>query len=866
MNFLRQTVFLALAVLQPVTSLYGVEILDADPELSVRLTTNRSRTEEHFGSEYFFRYQFYNHLLGSIYYEESREAVLVFGFRVTAEFLNEWKEQGQAHFLFNIIKFHEGDAHRICPILIQRLDAGATASEVAEKEPLQILGTISGNELKENHLYSFRVDYRENLNPGDTVWIGLDATNPMEPKNHNLIIAGDLNAYPGGSPPILIAGSPEAESRTVHGISLLQSLNRLFYAPANLEEVQHRETVVPRWINPLRTTRKLNTLEGFHETLRQELSKLPESPVRTPERYKGFHSSVKPRDEEWELRFPVSRRVTSIALYPALCQNGLQTEVYAFPKRFIITAFPRGDGEPVVVADWSQTDFPQTGVSPVIFPFAWKSYREIRMRVIEGADMPGGHAFALSEVSFPRRYNTWPINMETPDEDSLETPPFWSKAYATDGRTAFGNPTATTAYESGSFKTLAMDSKPIQITIQHKKKTMWNSFEFHPTQNPNDLPPDGFPARIRIEFSNEDDFSEIIHTEQTTITESVSDAAFPYFLRFPIIYAQFVRITLLPSSQAPPEQMLELEEITFNGGLPLVMRGWYFDHNTISGSPGTAALYDRIINGNQLDPPVRRSSNLIRRDILLDELRQVESTMLAVKKANADTISGLKAGGIILTVTLTLLIILYQRRLSKKVQHRIRHRIQQDLHDEIGSQLSTISMISNFNRKATHLDPELRTELTDINQSAREAIASLAEVIWLTDKEILTLDQCFDVMKKRAQKMVHAINLELSFPQKAPALKLSYRTKRNLLLLFTEALNNALKHSGADTIQVSARISEGKQLVLMVVDNGQGFEKDSSHGGIGLESMYERAQKLGGILDIISSPNQGTRVTFRGKL
>lgn len=842
--------------------LYGVEILDADPELTTRFS-GRQKTDEQFGSEHFFQYQSYNHLLGTIYYKDSRETVLAFGFRLTESFCSEWKEQGEAQVLFNIIEFHEGDARKICPIQIERLASTDSPLKAAAQPPVARLGSIAANELQVNRLYSYPLPFDPTTKPGDIVWIGLDGTNPVDSENHNLIIAGDLNAYPGGSSPMMIAGSLGSASKTIHGISLLQSLNRLFYAPKNAAAVPSRTSAVPRWINPFRTANKLETLEVFRLALEQKLARLPESPVSTPDHFKGFHSSIKPEDEGWELLFPVTRRLTSIALYPAVYQNGRQTESYAFPKRFTITAIPRErDEEPVMVADWSQTDFPQQGLSPVIFPFAWINYEEVRVNVIKGVPMSGGHAFALSEVSFPRRYSTWPIDLSIAAEDSLESPPYWSAGYATDGRTVFGSPTPAADAFKGTFRMVPQKNEPVQIIIRVEQPTLWNGFEFHPTQHPDGLPPEGFPKGFLIEFSDQDDFSDIVHTERSAKSVTMPDGKNPFALRFPAVYASCVRITLDP----PAGDRLQLEEITFNGGLPLMMKSWYMEKRTISGTPGTAALYDRIVNGNYWDPPVRRSVNLIRRDVLVDELQRIENTVQAIHHSDKDTKAELKASAIILAALLSGLFILHQRRQSKKAQLRIRHRIQQDLHDEIGSQLSTISMITNFNRNDPNLTAELRTEITDANQCAREAIASLAEVIWLTDKEILTLDQCFDVMKKRAEKMVHTMTLDLDFPRKVPPLKLSYRTKRNLILLFTEALNNGLKHSNADTIQVRARIDDHRNLTLVVADNGQGFAPDTDDAGIGLESMKERAEKLGGKLDIISPPEQGTTVTFRGKL
>ena len=531
------------------------------------------------------------------------------------------------------------------------------------------------------------------------------------------------------------------------------------------------------------------------------------------------------------------------------------------PNALSSPPFPRGNENPVVIADWSKADFPQQGVSPVIFPFAWKPYREVRIQVIKGSEMEGGHAFALSEVSFPRRYSTWPIDLNISTEDSLEAPPYWSMAYATDGRTAFESPAPAADSHRGTFQPGSQPSLPAQITILHEKNTQWNSFEFYPTQHPLGLPPEGFPSGFRIEFSNKDDFSDIIRTEQTQEDVKLPDGKFPYVLNFPSVDARCVRITLLPE-----EQQLQLEEITFNGGLPLVMRGWYFERRTISGTSGTSALYDRIANGNYVDPPVRQSANLTRRNELVDELKRVEMIIQSIRESDARTKARIKTGSVIMAAALAVFFVIYQRRQSKKAQLRIRHRIQQDLHDEIGSQLSAISMITNLNQKIPDLPLKLRTGLTDVMQCAREATASLREVIWLTEKEILTLDQCFEVMKNRAEKMVHTMKLELSFPDKVPPLQLSYQTKRNLILLFTEALNNALKHSEADTIRIAASLDDNRDFRLSISDNGTGFSLEAVNDGIGLNSMTARSNALGGKLEIASSPGQGTTICFTGKL
>ena len=860
MSFPSKVILLLAWIALLPAGLYALEILEADPTLPSRFA-GRAQVDEHFGSNSFSVPKDNNYLLGSAWYEESREVVVVFGFRLTEAFLQEWKEQGSAKILFSIIEFHEGDAHKICPIHVEQLAAANTPEEAIALPPQKRLGTILRNDLEEDRLYSYSLTYQPTLKAGDMIWIGLDSTNPLDTENHNLIIAGDISSRPGGAPPIMVVDTPKATSRTVHGMSLLQSLNRCFYAPKSSDKVTDRTARIPRWINPFRTGKKLETLEIFHQTLEQQLAKLPEHPISEPGQFKGFHSSIKPTNEIWKLVFPIRGTQSSIALYPAVRWNGSEFEADAFPKRFKITVIPYEGRAQIMVTDWSETDFPQHGIAPVIFPFKWGAYKEVRMTVYQGVPAQGGHAFALSEVSFPRRYDTFLIPMEVAPEDSIEVPPYWSARYATDGLTAFEATTAPPDSTNGAFRALLNSGEPGQLLIcrETAPALRWESFEFHPTRNPDRLPPANFPQRIKIEFSDQNDFSTILRTEQTTNAVRLPNGAQPYVFRFPSINARCARISLWSETGS-----IQLEEITYNGGLSLKANDKIGECD-LSGTPGTSALYDEIINGTPWLPPLNRTVNLLRRAVFSDELQAVNKTILALKKAHADTMALLKVLGIIFAIALFALIILRQRRHAAKEQLRIRHRIQQDLHDEIGSQLSTISLITDANKNESRLPAEVRTELTDANQCAREAVASLTEVIWLTDKKILTLDQCFGVMQKRAMQMVHTLDLKMDFPKKVPHMELSYQAKRNLILLFTEALNNALKHSGASSLQITCTLQE-RRLVLSIQDDGKGFDLQSAKAGIGLKSMQERAYKLGGKIDITSAPGKGTRICFSGKL
>lgn len=858
------------ALLLPIRS-QAIEILEAATELSGRVS-GPPHTDTQFGTSTYNRPHPGIYLLGSFYEPDSREVNTVLGFRVTQSFIEEWKKQGQAQLLFSVIGFASWDPRPICPIQVELLEPNhpsAISAANLSRPPHLRLGSISQKDLELNQLYNFPLPYDASRSPGDILWIGLDCRNPLDPLGHSIILSGDLYLHPGGAPPLLIAGDPQATTQTVQGMSLLQSLNRRFSTPEHLKEISAHNTALPTWVNPLRTSLKMKTLEEFQIALKQQLAKLPNRPLIPNTERAGVHSSIKPTDQSWTFRFPVQGKETSIALYPAVRWNGKKNEVYAFPKRFIITAIPYSTNRPpVTVADWSGRDFPLQGPIPVFFPFHWDNYREVCITVTKGASAPGGHTFALSEVIFSKIDDTTPNELRVSPEDILELSPFWSPAYATDGQTPFGVSDAEIPPEAGTFRTLLHQNDSPQITIHQREITRWSSLEFHPTAYSSGMPPQGFPQKIRIDFSNQRDFSHILNTVYSKAPITLQNIHHPAVVQFPEIKARHVRITLEPSTYSQEKGLLQLEEITVNGGIPLTERRKDLELK-LSGMPDTLTpnpLCDRIINGSPWHTPIRRTVDLIRRQILTEELQRIEQSMQTLQKTHQKTITALNAGCIILAAGLLGGIILHQRSGAKRSQERIRKRFQQDLHDEIGSQLSAISLITDKDRSPRKTMEDLNHDIRNINRCAREAVASLSEVIWLTNKEILTLDQCFDVMRKRAQQMVNTINLEIDFPHKSPSIKLSYKTKRNLILLFTEALNNALKHSEADTIRTSAHLFNRNELTLKIHDNGIGFDPQMTTTGIGLNSMKKRASTLNGTLEIKSTPGTGTSVCFTGKL
>ena len=118
-------------------------------------------------------------------------------------------------------------------------------------------------------------------------------------------------------------------------------------------------------------------------------------------------------------------------------------------------------------------------------------------------------------------------------------------------------------------------------------------------------------------------------------------------------------------------------------------------------------------------------------------------------------------------------------------------------------------------------------------------------------------------MRQHAEEVFTLCNIDLRFnvPSAAQSLKLGMDVRRDLLLIFKEAVNNCARHSRCERVEIDMRV-EGGRLVLTVVDDGVGFDPSVQGDGQGRSSMERRAQRLSGSLAITSGPGGGTAITL----
>jgi len=196
-----------------------------------------------------------------------------------------------------------------------------------------------------------------------------------------------------------------------------------------------------------------------------------------------------------------------------------------------------------------------------------------------------------------------------------------------------------------------------------------------------------------------------------------------------------------------------------------------------------------------------------------------------------------------------------------------RQRISRDIHDDLGSRLAQIALITDLTQQDRSDPQKIEAHLQKLSQVARGAAGALRENIWALDTENDPLDELVGYLCRHAEQFLAGtgIRLQLDLPTEFPKLPVSGALRKSCFLAVKEALTNAVKHSHCSEIRVQVEL-HGPELVINIVDNGRGFDwadqvsSDGSPRGNGLFNMVNRMREASGQCDLISRPGQGTQI------
>lgn len=198
-------------------------------------------------------------------------------------------------------------------------------------------------------------------------------------------------------------------------------------------------------------------------------------------------------------------------------------------------------------------------------------------------------------------------------------------------------------------------------------------------------------------------------------------------------------------------------------------------------------------------------------------------------------------------------------------EQRVKDQIARDLHDDIAASLSGIRILSQVGRRVSEkAPPEVGPILEQIALNAQSTLDSLGDIIWAIKPHPDYLNDMADRMRELTAKMLGAgdIQYALHIPRSLPMFELNVEARRNVYLIFKEALHNVVKHSQGTRVSIRMEL-EKDVLYLDIEDDGVGFDPATAKKGNGLHNMEKRAMAIGGSLAITSAPGRGTRVYFR---
>ncbi|MGB8370692.1 MAG: ATP-binding protein [Limisphaerales bacterium] len=205
-----------------------------------------------------------------------------------------------------------------------------------------------------------------------------------------------------------------------------------------------------------------------------------------------------------------------------------------------------------------------------------------------------------------------------------------------------------------------------------------------------------------------------------------------------------------------------------------------------------------------------------------------------------------------------------QRVEHQRAMEQERARIAQDLHDELGSGITEISMLVTVAGSASGVDNGPGRHLEEIGDRARQMVTALDEIVWAMNPKHDSLMSLASYSCLYADRLLKLANIacQLKGAVDLPDRAVSSVHRHEFFLAFKEALTNVIRHSGATEVRLGVRLI-GNRLRLSIADNGHGLAAGAAgRGGDGLVNMRVRLEKMGGRFEIASQPGRGTTVRF----
>lgn len=627
---------------------------------------------------------------------------------------------------------------------------------------------------------------------------------------------------------------------------------------------------------------KLRALSSEIRSVEEQLEE-NERPVFTQTgRRLGFHSRTFFRPDEPDsliVDLGTSFRIDMIALVPVVVDTPLFSDrAYGFPQRFRVEiANEQSFMNPTVVADETENDFPDPGRFPVCYEPIEKRGRYIRITSTLHARNLEHFIWALSELVVLSGNRNVAAGAEVIVERSAHFPPAWVPENLTDSESAVSIPMTEETSPSNGW--LADQKKPPDpekwVAVEWDNPLRVDEIRLIPARPTDmaDTPGMGFPLKFRMEgklAENGDWISLYAPAAAIDVRTSESPVVVSGIDR-DLAGVRFVAEVLPRQGTRYQFALAELQvysgDVNIAAGETVTASDSFLDSHFPRWQPdflvdGFTSQY-KLVEWPKYFHLLQERGEAIRR---LDKLEKEYATY-------SSRVSDRLFGGLLVLVAMLVLgsgLILARGTLRRKEEtRRLREQIARDLHDDIGSNLGGIALLSGTAGNRDDLPEDVREDMEEIHEIAKASSESMRDIVWLVQEKSDSLRELAIRMKNVANRTLGGIKWDWSESLAgAGAEALPLDVRRHFLLAFKEAIYNAARHSRAERVSVEIAFSPStRRLRFEVKDDGVGIpKKNAEAGGLGLANLKLRAERLRGTCDIDTSPDRGTVVRFEAPL
>jgi two-component system sensor histidine kinase UhpB len=276
---------------------------------------------------------------------------------------------------------------------------------------------------------------------------------------------------------------------------------------------------------------------------------------------------------------------------------------------------------------------------------------------------------------------------------------------------------------------------------------------------------------------------------------------------------------------------------------------------------------DFKIKANAIDDSLFSKKLLLKINLLEKEKQDTDIKLLKLENKNSILQrNAILIGGVLLFIISVILVISILNRNKYKrfeSQQKLRNQIAADLHDEIGSTLSSISILSELvshQRKKEQFNPEI---MTQVSNDARSVVEKMDEIIWAINPENDEFYNLESRIKSFAIPLFESKDMDFKFDFSSDLSKvqIDMGKRRDIYLILKEAINNLVKYSQCKNAWIGAFLI-GNDLTMKVSDDGIGFDTSVESVRNGQKNMQIRAEKIGGSLSVNSEIGKGTEVSL----